>query len=123
MKYQKFDDAAAILLDLCLPFDEEENAVLLRKGIEFNRNEKYKQAYMTALKRFYLNNFFQIKSGKYVLQRFKELDEKLESEVKNLNVSNSPLLPGYALVEDGKSDEDKRERVQKMLEKLKLKTR
>ena len=86
-------------------------------------HEKYKQAYMTALKRFYLNNFFQIKSGKYVLQRFKELDEKLESEVKNLNVSNSPLLPGYALVEDGKSDEDKRERVQKMLEKLKLKTR
>lgn len=119
MKYQKFNDPSAILLDLCLPFSEEENALLLQKGVEFEENQQYRQKYMKALKSFYLKNFADIKSGNYVLQRFSELNGKLEKDSKNTDMRSIPLMPEYMPVPDDKTNEDKRLRIQKLLKDIK----
>lgn len=119
MKYQKFNDPSAILLDLCLPFSEGENVLLLQKGVEFEEDEQHKQKYMRALKSFYFKNFADIKSGNYVLQRFSELNERLEAGSNNFDLQNVPLMPEYMVVSDNKTNKDKRLRIQKLLKDIK----
>ncbi len=119
MKYQKFNDPAAILLRLCLPFDEEDNVLLLRKSLEFQKNEQYKRDYLIVLKRFYLDNFSDIQKGRYVLRPFKELDKKFEVKLREKAVGNNiPLLPECDIDNRGGTLQDKQERIRKILERV-----
>lgn len=119
MKCPKFNDPAAILLCLCLPFDREENALLLRKSVEFKKNEQYRRAYITVLTRFYLDNFSDIRERRYTLRHFKELDEKFETELQNNVSGDITLLPEYTAVSKGETVQNKYERIKNILKKIK----
>lgn len=121
MKYDKFNDPVALLIDLCKPMTAAEKVILGALGYKLSKDEKYRKDYIQALKRFYMRNFQSMKLKKYVLRPFsrlnKELEESLGKEGNNLD-----LIPEYAAFDPHSEEKEKssRERVQilrKMLQK------
>lgn len=79
MKYDKFNDPVALLIDLCKPMNDTEKVMLGALGYKMSEYPEYREAYMKSLKCFYMKNFHGIKSTRYVLRSFTELNKELEN--------------------------------------------
>lgn len=113
MKYEKFDDPVALLIELCSPMTDDEKIMLGALGYKLSKDATYRKDYIYALKHFYLKNFQDIKSKKYVLQSFTRLNKELESNLGKKGKSVD-MLPDYAVFSSDDADKMKtvRERVQ-----------
>lgn len=124
MNYDKFDDPVALLIDLCRPMNSNEKVLLGALGYKFSKDQKFRKEYLYSLKRFYMKNFQDMKSKKYVLRSFAELNKELESSMekdgKTLN-----LMPAYAAFDPHEEDkaQSAKERAQILRELLQKKKR
>lgn len=104
MEYQKFDDPVALLIELCRPMSEKEKILLGALGYKLSKDPIFRKNYMHALKSFYMKNFQDMKTKKYVRRSFEELGKELKS---NLEAKGACFIPEYAIFDPYENDKEK----------------
>lgn len=117
MKYSRFDDVAALLIDLCKPFSDEELIRLGNVCHDMAHNKQFGDEYLAAVKSLYVKNFQQIKTNSYKKRSYMEIDGELTERIKNHSVGTT-LCPSY-LKDDQKLSTEKIANMRYKIEKLK----
>ena len=94
MKYSYFDDIAALLVELCQPFNDNELLDLMNISKAVHKNEQFAQKYTTAIKSLYVKNFQDLKNNTYKPVPFTNINNNIMQKIQN-NKTEAVLLPSY----------------------------
>lgn len=106
MAYQKYNDPAKLLLDICHPdwntMSSQEIDDLLAQmaqlGTDMNKDKKFKHKYMMATKEAYLKYVKQQENGDYIPPLFSDLDNEIRhsiAEEHEETAQTEVLIPDY----------------------------
>lgn len=96
MKYTKYGDISALLIELCQPFNDNELLELARISSKMSDDPSFDRAYTAEVKNLYLNNLTNIAKETYKPQRFEDINNKICQKIEQGRTSPSVLLPEYA---------------------------
>lgn len=117
MEYSRFDDVAALLIDLCKPFSDEELIRLGNVCHDMAHNKHFGDEYLAAVKGLYVKNFQKIKTNSYKKRSYMEIDGELTEKINNHSVG-ATLFPSY-LKDDRELSNKKIANMRCRIEKLK----
>lgn len=106
MTYQKYNDLAKLLLDICQPKWSEMTAEeiddlladMSQLGLEMNQDKNFKHDYTVATKELYMNYLRKQKEKNYVPPLFCDLDKEIRARIKEYHQSlarTEVLIPEY----------------------------
>ncbi|MBR1825662.1 MAG: hypothetical protein IJ770_03650 [Alphaproteobacteria bacterium] len=94
MEYSRFDDVAALLIELCKPMNDKELVDLMNVKISMMQNKDFEKHYTAAVKGLYVKHFQELKNKTYQPQNFSVVNSNLITGLKN-KTAEIGLLPAY----------------------------
>ena len=106
MSYQKYNDPAKLLLDICQPNWNEMSpqevddllAEMSELGLEMSKDKTFKHDYVKATKEIYLSYINKQKKGDYMPPLFKDLDNEIRKRIgekQKETAQTEVLIPEY----------------------------
>ena len=96
MRYTKYGDISALLIELCQPFDDNELLELARISAKMSNNTYFDRAYTAEVKNLYLSNLNHLSKGTYKPVRFSDMNSQICERIEQKQPSPTVLLPEYA---------------------------
>ena len=114
MSYKKFEDACALICEICKATTKDEKILLAKLGTDMHNNRNFAKAYTSAVQKEYMIYLRQKDKGTYQQWYFADLDKKLRNEIKQRRNEKEAVLLPHNLKEKMENDDN----ITKLLAKI-----